>query len=64
MAHWWNGYPWRVVQTNFREIDTKDFDEEAFLESLKDLACTAVMLNAAGLIASAPTDLCDHGRSP
>lgn len=64
MAHWWNGYPWRVVQTNFREIDTKDFDEEAFLESLKDLACTAVMLNAAGLIASYPTDLDDHVRSP
>ena len=36
MAHWWNGYPWRVIQPNFREIDTKNFNEEAFLDSLKD----------------------------
>ena len=63
MANWWNGYPWRVVQTNFREIDTKDFDEEGFLESLRAFSCNAVMLNAAGLIASYPTDLADHTRS-
>ena len=63
MANWWNGYPWRVVQTNFREIDTKDFDEEGFLESLRDFSCNAVMLNAAGLIASYTTDLADHTRS-
>ena len=63
MAHWWNGYPWRVIQPNFREIDTKDFNEEAFLASLKDFSCNAVMLNAAGLIASYPTQLQDHTRS-
>ncbi len=63
MAHWWNGYPWRVIQPNFREIDTKDFNEDAFLDSLKDFSCNAVMLNAAGLIASYPTELADHTRS-
>ncbi len=63
MAHWWTGYPWRVIQPNFREIDTKDFNEEAFLRSLKDFSCNAVMLNAAGLIASYPTELSDHSRS-
>ena len=63
MAHWWNGYPWRVIQPNFREIDTKDFNEEAFLQSLKDFSCNVVMLNAAGLIASYPTELQDHMRS-
>ena len=63
MAHWWNGYPWRVIQPNFREIDTKDFNEEAFLASLKDFSCNAVMLNAAGPIASYPTALPDHSRS-
>ncbi len=63
MSHWWNGYPWRVVQTNFRETDTRDFDEDRFLQDLKDFSCTAVMLNAAGLIASYPTDLADHTRS-
>ncbi|MBR7190458.1 MAG: beta-galactosidase [Oscillospiraceae bacterium] len=63
MAHWWNGYPWRVIHPNFREIDTKDFSEDAFLQSLKDFSCNAVMLNAAGLIASYPTRLEDHTRS-
>ncbi len=63
MAHWWNGYPWRVIQPNFREIDTKNFDEDRFLRSLQDFSCNAVMLNAAGLIASYPTELADHTRS-
>ena len=61
--HWWNNYPWRVIQPNFREIDTRDFDEERFLDSLKEFSCNAVMLNAAGLIASYPTELDDHVRS-
>ncbi len=63
MSNWWNGYPWRVIQTNFREIDTLNFDEDVFIESLKDFSCNAVMLNAAGLIASYPTELADHTRS-
>ena len=61
--HWWHNYPWRVIQPNFREIDTRDFDEERFLDSLKEFSCNAVMLNAAGLIASYPTELDDHVRS-
>ncbi|MBR3367868.1 MAG: beta-galactosidase trimerization domain-containing protein, partial [Lachnospiraceae bacterium] len=63
MEKWWNGYPWRVIQPNFREIDTRDFDEEKFLEELEAFSCNAVMLNAAGLIASYPTELADHTRS-
>lgn len=31
MANWWKGYPWRVIQPNFREIDTKDFNEDKFV---------------------------------
>lgn len=64
MANWWKGYPWRVIQPNFREIDTKDFNEDKFVESLKSFSCTMVMLNAAGLIASYPTKLEDHMQSP
>ena len=64
MANWWNNYPWRVIQPNFREIDTKDFDENRFIEELKSFFCTMVMLNAAGLIASYPTKLEDHVTSP
>ena len=64
MAHWWNGYPWRVIQPNFREIDTRNFDEARFLQSLEDFSCNAVMLNAAGLMANYPTDLADHTVNP
>lgn len=63
MAHWWNNYPWRVIQPNFREIDTIDFDEERFLAELEEFSCNVVMLNAAGLIASYGTELEDHTKS-
>ena len=63
MENWWTNYPWRVIQPNFREVDTKDFDEDRFLEELKSFSCNAVMLNAAGLIASYPTELVDQPRS-
>ncbi len=63
MENWWADYPFRTVQTNFREIDTLDFDEDRFIQDLKDFSCNAVMLNAAGLIASYPTELEDHERS-
>ena len=63
MADWWTNYPWRVIQTNVREIDTRDFDADRFVEELDSFSCNAVMLNAAGLIASYPTDLIDQPRS-
>ena len=63
MANWWDTHPFRTIQTNFREIDTADFDEDRFIEDLKAFSCNTVMLNAAGLIASYPTDLEDHVRS-
>ena len=63
MADWWSDYPFRTVQTNFREIDTLDLDEDRFLEDLKSFSCNLVMLNAAGLIASYPTELEDHVQS-
>ena len=34
MAHWWEKYPWRMVQTNLREIDMADIDAEAYADSL------------------------------
>ena len=57
MKNWWNNYPWRVIQPNFREIDTQDFDEDRFIAELESFSCNAVMLNAAGLLASYPTEL-------
>ena len=63
MDGWWTNYPWRMIQPNFREIDTREFDEDRFMEELVSFSCNAVMLNAAGLIASYPTELADQPRS-
>ncbi len=64
MSSWWTDYPWRMIQPNFREIDTADFDEERFLNELEEFSCNAVMLNAAGLMAGYPTELSGQKRSP
>ncbi len=63
MDGWWTNYPWRMIQPNFQEIDTREFDEDRFMEELVSFSCNAVMLNAAGLIASYPTELADQPRS-
>ena len=55
--HWWDGYPWRMIQTNLREIDMEDIDAEAYAQSLQDFGATVVTLNAAGIIASYETGL-------
>ena len=34
MSNWWKEYPWRMIQPNFREIDTDNFDEDRFIEEL------------------------------
>lgn len=64
MNNWWTQYPWRVIQPNFREIDTINFDEEKFLSELDAFSCNMVMLNAAGLMASYHSDLEDHVDNP
>ncbi len=63
MEKWWINFPWRVVQTNFSEIDTLHFDEDAFLAALKEFHCNAVLLNAGGMLASYPTKLADQPQS-
>ena len=32
---WWESYPWRMVQTNLREIDMADMDAKAYAADLK-----------------------------
>ncbi len=64
MQHWWHKYPWRVVQPNFREIDTLNFDPDQFVSDLKSFHCNVVMLNAAGILANYPTKLSDHPLNP
>lgn len=58
--HWWQGYPWRMVQTNFREIDMDGIDAEAFAQSLTDFGATVVTLNAGGILASYESKLPYH----
>lgn len=54
---WWVGYPWRMIQTNLREIDMADMDAKHFAGELKDYNATVVTLNAAGILASYDTKL-------
>ena len=61
--HWWNGYPWRMIQTNLRQIDMEDMDAERFAQDLQDFGATVVTLNAAGIIASYDTKLDFHTKS-
>ena len=61
---WWSGYPWRLIQTNLREIDMLDIDAEQFVNDLKEFKATLVMINTSGIIASYNTDLPYHFQSP
>jgi hypothetical protein len=61
---WWENYPWRMIQTNLREIDMEDINAERFVKDLLDFKANVVLLNAAGIIASYLTDLPYHYQSP
>ncbi len=61
---WWKNYPWRMIQTNLREIDMLDISAEQFVKDLLDFKANVVLLNAAGIIASYPTELPFHYQSP
>ncbi|MCR5546607.1 MAG: beta-galactosidase [Lachnospiraceae bacterium] len=54
---WWESHPWRMVQTNLREIDMENINAEDFAKSLEDYHATVVTLNAAGIIADYETKL-------
>ncbi|MCC5829859.1 MAG: beta-galactosidase trimerization domain-containing protein [Phycisphaeraceae bacterium] len=64
MTDWWTDYPWRLIQTNLREIDMADIDARRYVDDLVSFKATVVMINAAGIIASYPTSLDYHFQSP
>ena len=64
MSHWWEGKPWRQIQTNLRQIDMLDIDADRFVNELLAFKATSVMVNAAGIIASYETKLPFHFQSP
>lgn len=61
--HWWENYPWRMIQTNLREIDMEDIEAEKYAADLKEFGATVVTLNAAGIIASYDSELDYQPRS-
>ena len=62
-GNWWENTPWRMVQTNLREIDMENINAEAFADELADFNATVVNLNAAGILASYDTKLDFQNRS-
>ena len=64
MSDWWENRPWRMIQTNLREIDMLDIRAEQVVADLQDFKANVLMINAAGIIASYPTKLPFHFQSP
>ena len=64
MTDWWNNRPWRMIQTNLREIDMRDILASRVVEDLRAFKANVLMINAAGIIASYPTRLAFHFQSP
>jgi hypothetical protein len=62
-AGWWEERPWRLIQTNMREIDMRDIDAARYVESLRSFDATVAMINTSGIIASYPTRLPFHTPS-
>jgi Hypothetical glycosyl hydrolase 6/Beta-galactosidase trimerisation domain len=60
---WWQGRPWRLIQTNMREIDMRDIDAARYVETLRSFHATVAMINTSGIIASYPTRLPFHTPS-
>ena len=56
MSNWWQGYPWRHIQTNLREIDMIDISADQVVRDLQ--AFNAVDNNR---ISAVPGDLRTHG---
>src|SRR4030065_2265125 len=61
---WWQSRPWRLIQTNLREIDMLDCRAEQVVADLQAFKANVLMINAAGIIASYPTKLPFHFQSP
>lgn len=63
MGNWWENKPWRMIQTNLRETDMADISAEHVAADLAEFKATALLINAAGIIASYPTKLPYHYQS-
>lgn len=59
---WWNREPYRLVQTNLREIDAT-MDVDAYVKSMVDANVNIVLINVGGIVANYPTELPYHFRN-
>jgi len=59
---WWNRAPYRLVQTNLREIDAT-MDVNAYVQSMVDASASIVLINVGGIVANYPTRLPFHFRN-
>ena len=62
-ASWWNRAPFRLVQTNLREVDA-NMDVDAYVQSMVDASANTVLINVGGIVANYPTKLAYHYRNP
>lgn len=60
IQQWWHTMPWRMMQTNLREIDMEDMDAERYAADLADFGVTVAMINTGGIMASYPSGLEDQ----
>jgi hypothetical protein len=61
-ASWWNRAPFRLVQTNLREIDAT-MDVDAYVQSMVDASVNTVLINVGGIVANYPTKLPYHYKN-
>jgi hypothetical protein len=64
MTDWWRTKQWRLIQTNLREIDMSGINADQVVSDLQAFKANVLMINAAGIIASYPTNLPFHFQSP
>jgi|LSQX01.1.fsa_nt_gb hypothetical protein len=58
---WWD-VPFRMVQTNLREIDVT-LDPKQLIDDVKEFGANVVLVNVGGIVAFYPTELRFHHRS-
>lgn len=63
VREWWRE-PFRMFQTNLREIDAATLDVDRTLDYLEDFGADAWLLSVGGIVSNYPTDLDAQTRNP
>ncbi|MFB9375476.1 hypothetical protein ACFFKU_05290 [Kineococcus gynurae] len=62
-GYWWER-PFRMFQTNIREIDTAELDVEDVLDRIEEYGADAWLLSVGGIVANHPSSLPFQSRNP